>query len=60
MPIDPSLIDVEGMKEAADASIEFVKTLQNQKETSDLAEQTEQTTETQALAEKQDPRNKEN
>ncbi len=60
MPIDPSLIDVEGMQEAANEAFEYVETLQKENEAAQELEQQTQTEETQAKAEQDDPRNKEN
>ena len=60
MPIDPSLIDVDAMKQIADDSLEFVKEIQEQQEADTEVQQQTQATETQAKAEQDDPRNKEN
>ena len=60
MAIDPSQIDVEGLGQLAEDSLNYVKELQNERETDDQIQQETQTAETQAKAEQDDPRNKEN
>ena len=60
MPIDPSLINEEEFDKASEALSGFIDQLETDSEASQEAEQTTQAAETQAKAEQDDPRNKEN
>ena len=60
MPIDPDLIDEEGMQQSIDDTLNFIEQVENERDANAAIEQQTQTQETQEKAEQEDPRNKEN
>ena len=60
MPIDPSDFDVEKLQKSAQESLDYGKEIQQDKEADQELQQVTQSEETQAKAEQDDPRNKEN
>ena len=60
MPIDPSDFDVEKLKESAQDSLNYAKEIEQEQQADQELQQVTQSEETQAKAEQDDPRNKEN
>ena len=60
MPIDPDLIDEEGMQQSIDDTLNFIEQVEDERDADAAIEQQTQTQETQEKAEQEDPRNKEN
>ena len=60
MPIDPNLIDTEAIGEAADASNEYIESIEQKKQTRDAAVAAEIAEEGQVQTELDDPRSAEN
>ena len=59
MPIDPDLIDEEGLQQSMDDTLNFIEQVEEKREADAAIEQQTQTQETQEKAEQDDPRNKE-
>ena len=60
MPIDPTQIDVDALRESADETLQYIDTVKKQYEAENQFQQQNQAAETQAKAEQDDPRNQEN
>ena len=59
MPIDPDLIDEEGMQQSIDDTLNFIEQVEDERDANAAIEQQTQTQETQEKAAQDDPRNKE-
>ena len=59
MPIDPNLLDIEAIGEAADASNEYIESIEQKKEARDAAVAADIAEEGQVKSELDDPRNAE-